>query len=61
VLYTDPNVSYAGKIIGGIRVRAPKVKTNGAAPVATKPAPKAAVPPPPTDLANELPDDDIPF
>ncbi len=24
VLYTDPNVSYAGKLIGGIRVRAPK-------------------------------------
>jgi hypothetical protein len=31
VLYNDPNVSYAGKIIGGIRVRAPKVKA--AAPV----------------------------
>jgi hypothetical protein len=61
VLYTDPNVSYAGKITGGIRVRAPKVKTNGAAPVAAKPAPKAAPPPPPAELANELPDDDIPF
>ncbi len=24
VLYHDPNVSYAGKLIGGIRVRAPK-------------------------------------
>lgn len=24
VLYTDPNVSYAGKLVGGIRVRAPK-------------------------------------
>ena len=24
VLYTDPNVSYQGKLIGGIRVRAPK-------------------------------------
>lgn len=24
VLYNDPNVSYAGKITGGIRVRAPK-------------------------------------
>lgn len=33
VLYTDPNVSYAGKLIGGIRVRAPK--------------PGAAAPPPP--------------
>jgi len=24
VLYTDPTVAFAGKIIGGIRVRAPK-------------------------------------
>jgi len=24
VLYTDPNVSYGGRIVGGIRVRAPK-------------------------------------
>ena len=24
VLYTDPNVSYAGKLVGGIRIRAPK-------------------------------------
>lgn len=28
VLYTDPNVSYAGKLIGGIRVRAPRTKTT---------------------------------
>ena len=27
VLYTDPNVSYAGKLIGGIRTRAPKTNT----------------------------------
>jgi hypothetical protein len=65
VLYVDPNVSYAGELVGGIRVRAPRVKTNGAAPVAAKPAPKpapkVAAPPPPAELANELPDDDIPF
>lgn len=24
VLYTDPNVSFSGKLVGGIRVRAPK-------------------------------------
>jgi hypothetical protein len=28
VLYDDPNVSYAGKITGGIRVRAPKTQTE---------------------------------
>ena len=33
VLYTDPNVSYQGKLIGGIRCRAPK-PTAAVAPVA---------------------------
>ncbi len=49
VLYVDPNVSYGGKVVGGIRVRAPKK----AAVAATK------LPPPPA--ADELMDDDIPF
>lgn len=40
VLYTDPNVSYQGKLIGGIRVRAPKP---------TAPPP----PPPPTSEADD--------
>lgn len=50
VLYTDPNVSFQGKVVGGIRVRAPKVK-----PGATKPV---APPPPPVE---DLDDSDIPF
>ena len=49
VLYVDPNVSFGGKITGGIRVRAPK-KVQPAA-VAAAPAP----------VAQELTDDDIPF
>lgn len=49
VLYTDPNVTYAGKLVGGIRVRAPK-------PSAVK-----APPPPPVSEAAELTDEDIPF
>jgi hypothetical protein len=53
VLYVDPTVSYGGKITGGIRVRAPKVKGT------IKPAPKPMPPPPP--VADELTDDDIPF
>ena len=48
VLYTDPNVSYAGKLVGGIRVRAPK-------PSATPP------PPPPAPEPEPLDDSDIPF
>lgn len=46
VLYVDPTIMYAGKVVGGIRVRAPK--------------PGAATPPPPPPVA-ELTDDDIPF
>jgi len=47
VLYTDPNVSYQGKLVGGIRVRAPK---------ATAPPPK-----PLATHSEMLADDDIPF
>jgi hypothetical protein len=46
VLYTDPTIMYAGKVVGGIRLRAPK--KTAAAPVAA-PAVQA------------LTDDDIPF
>jgi len=35
VLYTDPNVAYGGKLVGGIRIRA---KRKAAAPT---PAPQA--------------------
>ena len=45
VLFVDPNVSYGGKIVGGIRMRKPKNQ-------APKPAPKPEPPPE---------DDDIPF
>ena len=50
VLYNDPNVSFAGKLVGGIRVRAPK---KGAK--AGKPAARPAPPPPDPD------EDEIPF
>lgn len=46
VAYTDPTVSYAGKVTGGIRLRAPK---------------PGAVPPPPPVVDEPLTDDDIPF
>lgn len=48
VLYVDPNVSYAGKLTGGIRVRAPK--------------PGAVAPPPPPPPADpDFDDSDVPF
>ena len=34
VLYTDPTISYAGKVVGGIRVRAPKGRAAQPVPVA---------------------------
>jgi len=48
VLFHDPNVSFGGKLIGGIRVRAPKINP-------AKPAPAPA--PVPTEPAE----DDVPF
>ncbi len=45
VLYTDPTVSYAGKLTGGIRVRAPK----------------ATAPPPAPKHVDPVLDDDIAF
>lgn len=47
VLYTDPNVSFQGKLVGGIRVRAPK--------------PSAPPPKPAPPLEVPIEDDEIPF
>lgn len=46
VLYVDPNVSYAGKIVGGIRVRKPK---------------STVPPPPPVREPGDEDDLDSPF
>lgn len=48
VLYTDPNVSFQGKLVGGIRVRAPKK---------TAPPPAAR----PVQAMSEVDETDIPF
>ncbi len=55
VLYTDPNVSYAGKIVGGIRVRAPKVAKPAPVPVAV--GKRAAAAAPAAVLEDELGDE----
>ena len=54
VLYDDPNVSFGGKLVGGIRVRAPRGQAAKAALSAPKPAPVAEPQP-------EASDDDVPF
>ena len=50
VLYTDPNVSYGGKLVGGIRVRAPKPTAAPAVPIAAQ-----------IQANEEIDDSDIPF
>lgn len=54
VLYDDPTVPFGGKLVGGIRVRAPR---NQPAPQPPKPAAPAPVQPPP----QPDPGDDCPF
>ena len=54
VLYHDPNVSFGGKLVGGVRVRAPRKK---AVPVTgKKPVAKTAEP-----EAEPAEEDDLPF
>lgn len=61
VLYHDPNIAFGGKLVGGIRVRAPKNQPKPS-PVAGAPTPKpkpaAAQAPAP---ATEPEADDVPF
>lgn len=72
VLYDDPNVSFGGKLVGGIRVRAPRGRAAAPAPVTHKPqsrstaapgtkAPPPAAPAPEEHIPAEPEEDDIPF
>ena len=62
VLFVDPTVAMKGKVVGGIRCRAPKVKTAPAAPTS-----KVVLPMPPTPKPVAQPEpaepesDDVPF
>lgn len=56
VLYNDPNVSFAGKITGGIRVRAQRTAAQ-----APKQTGGRSTVPPAQVAAPELSDEDIPF
>lgn len=60
VLYNDPNVSFGGKLVGGVRARAPRkpaVPVTGKKPVAM---PKA-IKPEPSEVPAEDGDDNLPF
>lgn len=52
VVYDDPSVSYGGKLVGGIRVRAPRGQSAQRPPVSK---------PPPAQLEEEEDLSDIPF
>lgn len=58
VCYDDPNVSFGGKLVGGIRVRAPRIPKSAAQPQAPR-QPEPA--PDPYDAQPEAPMDDVPF
>lgn len=67
VLYNDPSVSYQGKLIGGIRARAPRGQAAAAPKPAPKPVPQKTVAAVTQGLPEELvgnaqfEEDSIPF
>ncbi len=66
VIYNDPTVSFGGRVTGGLRVRAPKVRnTAPAVPPAPRPAahtpPAPTVPAVPAESNTPVEDDDVPF
>src|SRR5512139_1916857 len=61
VLYDDPNVSFGGKLVGGIRVRAPRNQPSSTPPrtAATRPVTKPAPVPEPEPEPEPPTDDDV--
>lgn len=52
-VYVDPNVSFQGRVVGGLRLRTPKANGTGKH--------TAPTPPPPAQAAGEEFNDEIPF
>jgi hypothetical protein len=65
VLYEDPSISFGGKLVGGIRVRAPRQPTTRPVPSGIRPpAPKPVPRPEPEPELESLPDGgdpEVPF
>jgi len=57
VLYADPNVSYAGKLVGGIRIRQPKGATTNSKTQTREQVDERMTPPPRDDFE----DSSVPF
>lgn len=61
VLYDDPNVSFGGKLVGGVRVRAPKAQAAPQQPQ-QRPAPVAPAPvQAPAPAFDDSDPDSVPF
>ncbi len=60
VLYDDPNVSFGGKLVGGIRVRAPRIAAPAPATAAPRPV-SAPISAPVQSLAEPEGDSEVPF
>jgi hypothetical protein len=61
VCYTDPTIAYAGKIIGGIRVRAPKNQPHAVPNAAPAPIAPPVQRPAPVPAPAPEEEDDVPF
>ncbi len=61
VLYDDPTVSFGGKLVGGIRVRAPRNQPPAASKPLFKPAPAPVQPSLPVEEAGNSDDLNEPF
>jgi hypothetical protein len=59
VLYHDPNIAFGGKLVGGIRVRAPRNQTPAVPKTAGVPTPAPRPAPAPEQPPQEP--DDVPF
>lgn len=61
VLYDEPNISFAGKLVGGIRVRAPRIAAPASVPPPPAPVPAPRPPAPVAPISQGASDDDMPF
>jgi hypothetical protein len=61
VLYDDPSISFGGKLVGGIRVRAPRGQAAAAPKPAPRPAPEKQAEPQWGGEPTPPPDGDEPF
>jgi hypothetical protein len=55
VLYNDPSIQFNGKLTGGVRIRAPRLRPAAAPKIVAAPAPVAPGPTPFDDMSEDIP------